>query len=447
VVSLLRESTSTQPPSGFRDFLPKEARLRTQLIQKISSVYESFGFSPLDTPAVENLSVLQSSGGGEENEKLIFKILKRGDKFKNSLASAKEEDDVADLGLRFDLTVPLARVVANYRSEIRFPWKVFHIASVWRAERAQKGRFREFTQCDVDILGSKSQAAECEVIQAVSWAVAKAGAENLELCINDRRLLIALASHFGFTGQAADKFSIVLDKKDKISADAVTEELEKLSGKKLSDEAIELIAGNFTLERAKKIAAEPAGQLEQLIASLKALELPLSKITFDPSLARGLSYYTGPVFELRHSSAGYSLGGGGRYDQLVGRFSKEEIPACGFSIGFDRLLILLAEKLQQVDRPLLFIPVLDEKLRTQISLLASDLRKAGIACDLYADSAKLKNQMKYASDSGFRWVLIIGEEEWNSKTFKVKDFRSGSETNVRAAELNSHVRNLLSGAE
>lgn len=444
MVSSLRESTS--PPSGFRDFLPFEARRRAQLSSLISSVYESFGFLPIDSPALENLEVLLSSGGGDENEKLIFKVLKRGEKFKSARETAKDENDFSDLGLRFDLTVPLSRMVAEYRSQIKFPWKVYHTANVWRAERAQKGRFREFTQCDVDIIGSKSMAAELEVIQAVAFAVQKAGAENFELRINDRRLLVSLAQHFGFSGEKVDRFSIILDKKDKIKAAEIHAELEEALGSKLSSEIDTLIDGSLDLNQVQKIDPAVTDELRNLILRLQELELPLSKVTFDPSLARGLSYYTGSVFELRHPSAGYSLGGGGRYDRLIGRFSKEEIPACGFSIGFDRLLLLLSEK-EANSRPRLFIPVFDESLRTSMVQIARNLRDWGFDVDVFSDASKLKAQFKYASDLKYRWVLIVGDEEWKTKEFKLKDFESGKELVVREDQLKTHLTNLLLKAE
>lgn len=432
---------STTPASGFRDFLPVEASRRSRLMSLISDTYESFGFEPIDSPALENLNVLEGSGGGDENEKLIFKVLKRGEKFKQALGKS-DENDYADLGLRFDLTVPLSRMVAEYRGQIHFPWKVFHIANVWRAERAQKGRFREFTQCDVDIIGSKSQAAELEVIQAVAWATHRAGARGFELKINDRRILLALAKHFGFGDSQADAFAILLDKKDKVPVDELEKDLCELAGKKLSSDLQDVLRGSFGLDRVKSLVGDIADSLQSLIESLEALKLPLERISFDASLARGLSYYTGTVFELRHASAGYSLGGGGRYDKLIGRFSKHEVPACGFSIGFDRLLLLLAESETLADKPV-FIPVMDEKLRLKLSTLAAEIRSEGIKVDLYPEEAKLKAQFKFASDKAYRWVLILGEDEDKEGLIKLKDFQSGQETSLAQAQLKTTLKNLL----
>ncbi len=433
---------STQPPSGFRDFLPEEALRRAQLIKLISETYESFGFLPIDSPAFESINVLEGSGG-EENEKLIFKVLKRGEKFKSALqAKSDDENSYCDFGLRFDLTVPLSRMVAEYRGQIHFPWKVYHIASVWRAERAQKGRFREFTQCDVDIVGSKGGGAELEVIQAVSHAVARVGAKDFELKINDRRLLVSLAKHFGFADDQADRFAIILDKKDKIDTKDLKDEFSEILGKTVSAEIDGLLAGNFDLKAAEKLNPEIGTQLKSLIENLQKIELPLSNVSFDASLARGLGYYTGPVFELRHPSAGYSLGGGGRYDKLIGRFSKQEVPACGFSIGFDRLLMMLSESKKQSERTV-FVPIFIEEQRSEVIKALSPLRAQGVNVDIYPDSAKLKNQFKYASDRGFRWVLIMGDEELKSKVYKLKDFISGEERPIAYDRLISDLKPLL----
>lgn len=434
-------SVSTQPPSGFRDFLNQEATLRSRLIEIISRTYQSFGFSPLDTPALEHLSVLLGSGGGE-NEKLIFKVMKRGEKLKESLAS-QNEDAIADFGMRFDLTVPLSRVVANYRNDISLPWKVFHLGPVWRAERAQKGRFREFTQCDVDIVGAKPIGAELEVIQAVVAATHAAGAEGFELKINDRRLLQALAERNGFSGEKANSFFITLDKKDKISASDLENELKNLGGS-ISPELKKMIHGEFTLEEAVSLNAEVANEMKEMISILNDLRLPLAAVQFDPSLARGLGYYTGPIYELRHPSAGYSLGGGGRYDKLIGRFAGQEIPACGFSIGFDRLLLLLAEKEIQNDQGVstIFIPVFDETLRARLLKQAAQLRQVGLDVDVYPHKAKLANQFKFAADKNYRWVLIAGSDEWSSGQFKVKDFKTEQETPVTADKLIDYLKNI-----
>jgi histidyl-tRNA synthetase len=436
---------SVHPPSGFRDFLNQDASRRLFLMNQISSVYQSFGFLPLETPVVENLDLLLGGGGGEENEKLIFKVLKRGDKLAEALPSG-DENRIAEFGLRFDLTLPLSRVVALHRGKIQMPWKVFHIGPVWRAERAQKGRYREFIQCDVDIIGAKGIGAEVEVIQAAAFALQSVGASGFELRINDRRLIQAMAEKFGFTGSKVEQFAVILDKKDKLELPILVEQLSAALGHALPSDLESVLEGRLSLEHAAEFHAVAGNELLSLVSTLRSLNLPLTQIVFDPSLVRGMGYYTGPVFELRHSSAGYSFGGGGRYDRLIGRWSGQEIPACGISIGFERLVLLLAEleKESQADSPVLFFPVFEEQFRGWVCSLASDLRRLGVCVDVFPDSAKIKNQFRFASDRGYRWVLIAGESEWASGVFKLKDFKSGSEVEVPAAELRDQVLKVFS---
>ena len=436
-------SVSTHPPSGFRDFIKDEARRRFELMEKISSVYKSFGFEAIETPAFENLDVLLGSGGGDENEKLLFKVLKRGDKLKDALASRPTEEGVADFGLRFDLTVPLSRVVAQYRGEIQLPWKVFHMGPVWRAERSQKGRYREFVQCDVDIVGAKTCAAEVEVVHAVVSAVSSVGAEGFELRLNDRRILQAFGDKHGMTEAEFLKFAIILDKKDKVEILELQSEMKTLLGAKFHTEMEGLLRGDLNLDALATVHPAGVSDLKRMMEMLKDLKLPLSAITFDSSLVRGIGYYTGPVFELRHSSAGYSFGGGGRYDRLIGRFMKESLPACGFSIGFERLALLLKEKEESKLSSTIFIPVFDESLRSTVLKIAQEIRAAGMAVDVYSDEAKLKTQFKYASEMKRRWVLICGQDELNSRRYKIKDFESGGEEEVPSSNLVSSLRSKL----
>ena len=434
---------SVNPPSGFRDFLNEEARRRLKLMNVISSVYQSFGFQPLETPVLETLEVLQGSGGGEENEKLIFKILKRGDKLAEALKS-EDERKIAEYGLRFDMTLPLSRAVASHRGEIKMPWKVLHMGPVWRAERPQKGRYREFIQCDVDIIGAKGIGAEIEVIQAAVTAVQKIGATGFELRINDRRLIQSLGEYFGFLGEKLEKFAVILDKKDKIPSSEVIQQLADLLGHEVPQDLLPLIEGKGDLDSVEKFHPDAVKNLRLIVSTLKSLDLPLNGIVFDPSLVRGMGYYTGPVFELRHSSAGYSFGGGGRYDKLIGRFSGQDIPACGFSLGFERLALLLAENEReaQENSPVLFVPVFGEELRPHVLKLASQLRNENIEVDVFPDQAKIKNQFKFASEFGYRWVLIIGDEEWSSQVFKLKDFKAGTEQELPMKDLISKLKDL-----
>ena len=427
---------STTPPSGFRDFVLDDARLRFALIQKISDVYQRHGFGPLETPALENLNVLLGSGGGEENEKLIFKVMKRGDKLKQALSQG--EDAIADFGLRFDLTVPLSRVVAEYRGQLQFPYKVYHIGPVWRAERAQKGRFREFIQCDVDIVGSKSWAAEVEVIQAVVTAIHEIGASGFELRINDRRLLQAVGRSLGLSESEFGSFAILLDKKDKLEPNDLLSEIKEFLGSRMNPMVEKILREQMSLQDFMGLDESVTVELKKLIETIESLNLPLDRVVFDPSLVRGIGYYTGAVFELRHSSAGYSFGGGGRYDKLIGRFSKDSLPACGFSIGFERLFLLLKENhdVMKADYSTgVFFPVFSETLRGATLALATQLRKKNIPVDCYADEAPLKKQFKYASDRHFEWAVIAGDAEIKSRVFKIKNLKTNSESSISEADL------------
>jgi len=406
-------------------------------------VYRSFGFEPIETPALENLEILQGSGG-QENEKLIFKTLKRGEKLTDELGkSPADVGALADLGLRFDLTVPLCRVVAQYQNEIKLPWKVFHIAPVWRAERPQKGRYREFFQCDVDIVGSDSIAAELEVIQAVVEAFNQVQVSDLVLHLNHRSLIEKIGDKFGF-GQKISEFAILLDKKDKLPFEKLKSELETLLGSRLSSEFESILQGELPFEDLKSFCSSSYQSLSYMMEELEKLNLSLARIVFDPSLVRGMGYYTGSVFELRHPSAGCALGGGGRYDGLIGRFSKSPIPAVGFSIGLERLLLLLQEKQSFSDElSVLFIPVMNEALRGDLFSIAKELRANQIAVDVFPGEAKLKNQLKFATSRAYRWVLLVGEEELQSGEFQLKDFSDGSVTKINRQKLLTHLKRLL----
>jgi len=444
-------SISTQAPTGFRDFFGDEAMLRHETIEKIRRVYESFGFTHLETPALERLEILQGSGGGE-NEKLIFKVLKRGDKLREELAKIAESNDaardseaaIAEYGLRFDLTVPLSRIVSEYRGEILFPFKACHIGPVWRAERAQKGRFREFIQADADIVGSKSWGADVEVIQAGVSAVYATGASGFILKINHRAWLRAALLKEGVSEARHLDFLIALDKKDKLDVGHVRKELEGISGKSLSLAMEKILAGDLTLREAETLDEASGHELSQVIQTLSQLGLPLEDIVFDPSLARGLGYYTGCIFELRHATEGFSFGGGGRYDQLIGRFSKESLPAVGFSIGFDRLMLLLSAQKKDgiLKNNSLFMPLFNQELLPAVLKIAKRLREQSIQVDVFPEAAKLKNQFKFADARHYRWALIVGEDELKSGLLKLKDMRSGAEETLDELAVAGRIKSL-----
>ena len=434
----MSSSISLRPPSGFRDFLPAEARLRLRITRQIAQAFESFGFSPLETPALESLDLLLGDAqerGGAENSKLVFQILKRGEKLKSALANPLAE--IAEFGLRFDLTLPLARVVAAQRGSLRLPWKVYHIAPVWRAERAQKGRLREFIQCDVDVLGVEGVTAELELIQAVSTALARVGAPRFELRLNDRRILQGLGDRLGLSSQQFGEFAILLDKRDKLNETQWRSELATLIPH--PDPVLErVLSHTLSLEEVAQWSAPASLELRRLTADLKELDLHLSQITFDPTLVRGMGYYTGSVFELRHPSEGYSFAGGGRYDRLIGRFCNQPVAACGFSIGFERLALFLSEQEgQSLEsgplRPGLFLPVPTPEARIAIHTLAQSLRAQGHIVDVYPAEAPLKTQLRFAQAETYRWVLLVDLDG----SFRLKDFHEGSETPITENELYS----------
>lgn len=339
------------PVKGMNDFLPNETRLREYVIREIKDTYQKFGFNIVDTPSMEHIENLCSKQGGE-NEKLIFKVLKRGEKL--DLTSAKEENDLADMGLRYDLTVPLSRYYANNMAKLPNPFKALQVGNVWRAERPQKGRFRQFVQCDIDILGEKSNIAEMELIQATTTLLTKIGFNNFKVRINDRRILKSMAEYSKLPVEESDKIFIILDKIDKIGKDGVTKEL-LASGydevavnnyMKLFDD--ESFIGNaeeyFTKKGVDCVESDVLDNLDQIINTTKALSNGKFVITFDPTLVRGMSYYTGPIFEIEMTGLASSVAGGGRYDKMIEKFTNMSVPACGFSIGFERIITILKEK-------------------------------------------------------------------------------------------------------
>src|SRR5262245_36883048 len=338
----------TEPPRGMRDILPAEAELRDWAAGAILGVYRRHGFRRIETPALESLSLLTGGGGGE-NEKLIFKVLKRGEKL--DLGGAATEADLADLGLRFDLTVPLARYYAQNQAKLPAPLRAVQIGPVWRAERPQRGRYRQFTQCDIDILGVASEIAEIELILATTEALGALGLDGLTVRINDRRLLAAIATWCGFAPERHASVFITLDKWDKLAPSEIRAELEQ-AGHPASaiTRLMELYAQAAPVHGLDAMRAQlgnPAADgacavLARIIEAVGATAGGRFAIAFDPTLVRGMGYYTGPIFEIRSSSfAGGSIAGGGRYDGMIGGLLGRPVPATGFSIGFERVVDLL----------------------------------------------------------------------------------------------------------
>ncbi|MBR1814231.1 MAG: histidine--tRNA ligase [Lachnospiraceae bacterium] len=337
-----------KPVTGMKDIMPEEMEIRDYVIALIKETYKSFGFTPMETPAMESIENLSSKQGGE-NEKLIFKVMKRGEKLK--LEEAKTPDDLVDAGMRYDLTVPLVRYYSNHANELPKPFKALQIGPVWRADRPQKGRFRQFYQCDIDILGEPTNLAEIECITATTTLLGKLGFQNFRVHINDRRILKAMAALSGFAEADYDKVFIILDKMDKIGVDGVKAELLE-SG--FAPEAVEKYGQIFDgLNAAEDRLAyvgdllenkEAVDSLKEITASVEAVKAVPFELMFDPTLVRGMSYYTGTIFEIEIDGLNCSCGGGGRYDEMVGRFTNLQTPACGFSIGFERIITILLDQ-------------------------------------------------------------------------------------------------------
>ena len=339
-----------KPVTGMKDVMPAEMEIRDYLIGLIKDTYKTFGFQSMETPCVEHIENLCSKQGGD-NEKLIFKILKRGEKLK--IDEAKEENDLVDGGLRYDLTVPLARYYSNHANELPSPFKALQIGSVWRADRPQKGRFRQFVQCDIDILGEASNLAEIELILATTAMLGKLDFKNFTVCINDRNILKSMAAYSGFKEEDYDEVFIVLDKMDKIGPDGVEAELIEMGYTSesvktylsLFDEVASDVSGVRYLKEklGDYLSDETADGLELIMSSVEAAKECDFKLQFTPTLVRGQSYYTGTIFEVTMDDFGGSVAGGGRYDKMIGKFTGQDTPACGFSIGFERIVMLLLE--------------------------------------------------------------------------------------------------------
>ena len=344
---------SKKPVNGMKDILPAEMEIRDYVTNVIKDTYRSFGFTPIETPCMENIANLSNKQGGE-NEKLIFKVMKRGEKL--DLKNAKEEADIVDFGMRYDLTVPLSRFYSNNANNLPSPFKALQMGSVWRADRPQRGRYRQFTQCDIDILGEPSNLAEIELITATTTTIGRLGFKNFEIRINERRILKAMAAYSGFAEEDYDSVFITLDKMDKIGVEGVSEELAKNG---YPQESIDKYLNLFALLQDKKDVAEGVELLKNTLGEYMDEEVVINmteiatavnatkgaefNLVFDPTLVRGMSYYTGTIFEIAMPELGAACGGGGRYDKMIGKFTGNDVPACGFSIGFERIILLLME--------------------------------------------------------------------------------------------------------
>ena len=403
---------------GTNDYLPNEVEIRDYLQERILSVYKENGFEHIITPAIEDIENLDKSDGGE-NLNLIFKIMKRGDKLDKALASgvtAANENELADMGLRYDLTLPLSRYYANNKDKLTLPMKCIQIDRVYRAERPQKGRLREFIQCDIDIIGSESTDSEIELILTTTKALDAIGLKNYKVKLNDRRLLRAVLQSFGFAENDLDSVCITFDKMDKIGLTGVVEELtEKGFAKDAVDNFEKFLSeGDFTLESLKSRLEDktPAESLEHIIDTVNELTGNAFELVFDLSLVRGQGYYTGTVFEVESIDFKGAVAGGGRYDHLIGKFLNEDIPAVGFSIGFERIFGILMNNGISIEQRADKIAIVYEDGQLKDAVKAADaLRAQGKIASLYIKPKKLGKFLNKLEERGYDGFLNVGVSE------------------------------------
>jgi histidyl-tRNA synthetase len=462
----------TQPARGMRDFLPADVRRREYVIGVIKNVYERYGFEPLETPAVENIETLLGKYG-EEGNQLIFKILKRGE---------HEKTGEADLALRYDLTVPLARVVAEHADKLPKFFKRYQIQPVWRADRPARGRFREFYQCDVDCTGTRSPVVEAELCAAATDALVQLGFDNFTIRLNHRQALAGLLDAAGVAADGHSDALVALDKLDKVGREGVAREFSQRgllaeSADRLLDffenlsaleHAADFVADDGAVSRAEAYNRAALGRLVEFIGDHEAGARGVDelrrvteyasaygasdRIKIDPSLARGLSYYTGAIMEISVPDLAGSLGGGGRYDNLVGMFSGRDIPACGFSLGLERIIVVMTERgmfpsdLERAAADVL-VTVWNEDSFADSLALAAELRREApsLRVDVYPEADKLGKQLKYASARGVPFVLVVGDDERARGEVAVKEMKTGEQRNVGRESVAFDLRARLGG--
>lgn len=394
-----------KPVTGMKDILPEEMEIRNYCIAVIRETYAAFGFSSIETPVVEHIENLLSKQGGE-NEKLIFKILKRGEKLDLSVPTT--EEDVTDSGLRYDLTLPLARYYSNHAAELPSPFKALQIGSVFRADRPQRGRFRQFTQCDIDILGDGSCLAEIDLILATSMVLTKLDFRDFTIRVNDRRLLKAMAAKAGFAEEDCEKVFIILDKMDKIGRSGVESELLSLYPEATVRAYLAQFAeaGDALAPEAAALMEEIGSPLPEIIRTVESVKNADYRVVYDPTLVRGMGYYTGPIFEISMDEYGGSVGGGGRYDGMIGKFTGQQVPAVGFSIGFERIIMLLLEHDYRIPGRGEKTAFLIEKNMpadrlTEIWAEAMELRRSGYTVDITVMKKNRKFQKDQLAEAGY----------------------------------------------
>lgn len=429
---------------GTRDFLPEAMHVRLEVLETLSRIFRDHGFEPIDTPAFERIETLTGKYG-DEGDRLIFKILARG---------KAGEEGKCDLALRYDLTVPLARLVAM-NPGLRMPFKRFHMGPVWRADRPARGRFREFWQCDGDILGTTSTLAEAECLAFAYRALDALGFGDVVLRLNDRRLLRGLASHLG-VAERETELLVAIDKLDKIGREGVDAELE---GRGFDAQVIEglwtVLAGDDDpLERMARVLGEQPGtgnavqDMQDVMRRAVALGCPAEQLVVDPTLARGLDYYTGPIWEgvLPGADMG-TICSGGRYDGLIRTLGGPDVPAVGISLGLDRLLVLHEERAATQTRTSapVFATIYDSDTESYSIEACAALRAAGIGVDLYPDSRKLKAQLKYANARGYKWILLAGPDEMSARTLTIKNMETGGQDRLPFDQAAAFLRGAIQG--
>jgi histidyl-tRNA synthetase len=453
--------TNTAPLSGTRDFLPLDVLRRNYVIDIIQRVYQSYGFEPLETPIMERLDTLLGKYG-EEGDQLIFRVMKRGDKLQRALLESPTENSISDAGMRYDLTVPLARVVAEYRNHLPRYFKRYQIQSVYRADRPAKGRYREFFQCDVDIVGSTSQTVEAEVLAAGAQVLMELGFGRDEhpfrLRLNHRGILRGLMEVSGIPPEKEGDALVAIDKLDKIGMDGVRKEL---NSRAIATDAAEKLLGTMAaapteskavlgwlsdLLESTELGSRGVNELKQVIA-YSTYGPAADYLLVDPYLARGLSYYTGAIYEIEFPGFSGSGGGGGRYDELVGMFSGQQIPACGFSLGLERILLLMEEQqlfpAKLAGQPQVLVTQFDESTVAASLALAQQLRTAGLRVDLYPDNDRYGRQFKYAEERHIRYALLVSPRELENSVVTVKDLVTGEQTEIAAAAIVSQLTQWL----
>lgn len=408
-------SRSLLPSKGMRDFLPEDKALREKMMEIIRSEYTKHGFLEIETSIIEDLNRLVNSDGGE-NTKLIFKILKRGEKLQLDQNEMKE-DNLADLGLRFDLTLPLSRYYCNNMNDLPKIFKAMQTGYVYRAERPQKGRFRGFVQCDMDIMGDPSNGAEMELIHAISSTLVRLGLKDFTIKINDRRLLLASIASCGFATEDFGKVCIILDKADKIGVEGVSKELLKEGFEETLVNQLMAVMQTIETEglqglKEKGVCPEAVQSLEEIIDTIEAVDGGKYNIDFDFTLVRGMGYYTGTIFEIAYSNLGYSVAGGGRYDKMIGSFIGQDIPAVGFSIGFERIFEILKEEGNQFFNPTqLALIYTEQDSMKEVMMKADELRSDYDAVSLFKKEKKFGKQLERMAKFGFTAFAVYKNED------------------------------------